>query len=135
MQCVQCGVDHDRKGMYCSKRCTDKAYRERKKLKEGNSPKMPVDVEVEEEQLIEIPEEKGPKLKWCNFCGASIENSPKLGFCDGQHETDYWRAVHNGSVLKIRIDPKTIVETRRYHKVQDIIEAMLNRSRMGVTMF
>ena len=49
MKCIQCGDEHERKGMYCSKSCTDKAYRERKKNK------------------IDVPEEKGEKLKWCNF--------------------------------------------------------------------
>lgn len=29
--CTQCGTLHDKKGMYCSKKCTDAAYRARKK--------------------------------------------------------------------------------------------------------
>lgn len=134
MQCVQCGANHERKGMYCSKSCTDKAYRERKKLKElklkhnhGETP------EEESEPHVNIPKEKGEKQRWCNFCGATIENSLKLGFCDGQHERDYWRAISLNLPLKLRIDSKTIVETRRYHKVQEIIEAMLSRNKMGVT--
>lgn len=136
MQCIQCGVNHERKGMYCSKRCTDKAYRERKKLKDIK-PKQIVGEpsHMDEDELIVIPKEKGNKQKWCNFCGASIANSSKLGFCDDQHERDYWRAVHLELPLKIKIDSKTIVETRRYHKVQDIIEAMLNRNKFGVTFF
>lgn len=132
MKCIQCGETHDRKGMYCSKRCTDKAYRERKKLQNKSSSVNEVE---EHEEIIEIPKETGPKLKWCNYCGASIENSPLLGFCDGQHERDYWYAVHHNLTLKLRIDSKTIVETRRYHKVQDIIEAMMNRKGYGVTLF
>jgi hypothetical protein len=136
MKCIQCGSGHERKGMYCSKRCTDKAYRERKKLKESGTPnKFKDDEELEVEENIDIPEEKGIKLKWCNFCGSSIENSTKLGFCDAQHERDYWYAVKHNLALKIRIDSKTIVETRRYQKVQDIIEAMANRNKMGVTFF
>ena len=134
MQCVQCGANHERKGMYCSKSCTDKAYRERKRLKElklkhnhGETP------EEESEPHVNIPKEKGEKQRWCNFCGATIENSLKLGFCDGQHERDYWRAISLNLPLKLRIDSKTIVETRRYHKVQEIIEAMLSRNKMGVT--
>lgn len=31
MTCTQCGIEHERKGIYCSKRCTDAAYRARKK--------------------------------------------------------------------------------------------------------
>lgn len=135
MNCIQCGESHERKGMYCSKRCTDKAYRERKKLKTETSLKHEEIYEEEKEEIIDIPEEHGEKQRWCNFCGESIENSSKLGFCDGQHERDYWRAVHLNLPLKIRIDSKTIVETRRYHKIQEIIEAMINRNRMGVTFF
>ncbi len=29
--CTQCGTLHDKKGIYCSKKCTDAAYRARKK--------------------------------------------------------------------------------------------------------
>jgi|LakMenE01Jun11ns_1017448.scaffolds.fasta_scaffold9885091_4 hypothetical protein len=136
MKCIQCGSDHERKGMYCSKRCTDKAYRERKKLKVSETPnKVEDEVELEVEEKIDIPNEKGTKLRWCNFCGASIENSPKLGFCDSHHEREYWYAVKHNLALKIRIDSKTIVETRRYQKVQEVIEAMANRNKMGVTFF
>jgi len=117
MKCIQCGADHERKGMYCSKNCNDKAYRERKK------------------NAIEVPEEKGEKLKWCNFCGASIEHSPKLGFCNDEHEKDYWTLVHNNGTLKLKIDSRTIIETRRYTRVQEIIDAMMNRNSNGVTLF
>jgi hypothetical protein len=130
MNCIQCGVEHERKGMYCSKRCTDKAYRERKKAK-NIIDESPDEVEL----IIDIPKEEGVKQRWCNFCGASIENSPKLGFCDNEHEKNYWLAIRLELPLKIKIDSKTIVETRRYHKVQDIIEAMLNRNKLGVTFF
>jgi predicted nucleic acid-binding Zn ribbon protein len=136
MQCVQCGSNHERKGIYCSKSCNDKAYRERKKLKllklsltTGGTPVSEI------EEPVSIPKEAGEKLKWCNFCGASIENSTMLGFCNSDHELDYWRAVHNNLPLKLRIDAKTIVETRRYYRVQEIIEAMLNRNKFGATFF
>ena len=130
MKCVQCGIDHDRKGMYCSKSCTDKAYRERKKLK------LKIEAEdIDEYKDVPIPEEEGEKLKWCNYCGSPIQQSEKLGFCDSYHEKEYWKAVHYGLPLKIKIDAKTIVETKRYNKVQDIIEAMLNRNKFGVTFF
>jgi hypothetical protein len=132
MECIQCGEAHDKKGKYCSKRCTDKAYRERKKLREELDREELIE---EEGENIEIPAETGAKLKWCNYCGLSIENSGKLGFCDEHHERDYWYAVHHNLTLKLKIDSKTIVETRRYHKVQDIVEAMMNRKGYGVTLF
>lgn len=135
MGCIQCGAEHERKGMYCSKRCTDKAYRERKKEKIAYAKSLEETPEDEVDLIIDIPEEKGEKQRWCNFCGATIQNSPKLGFCDNEHEKNYWLAIRLELPLKIKIDSKTIVETRRYHKVQDIIEAMLNRNKMGVTFF
>jgi hypothetical protein len=132
MECIQCGEAHDKKGKYCSKRCTDKAYRERKKLRNELDRGELID---EKEENIDIPPETGDKLKWCNYCGLSIENSSKLGFCDEQHERDYWYAVHHNLTLKLKIDSKTIVETRGYHKVQDIVEAMANRKGYGVILF
>ena len=51
MQCVQCGATHERKGMYCSKSCTDKAYRERKKLKELKSKLSPEETPEDEDDL------------------------------------------------------------------------------------
>jgi hypothetical protein len=51
MQCVQCGATHERKGMYCSKSCTDKAYRERKKLKELKSKLSPDETPEDEDDL------------------------------------------------------------------------------------
>lgn len=115
MKCIQCEVEHERKGMYCSKSCTDKAYRERKK------------------NAIEVPKEKGNKLKWCNFCGASIEHSLKLGFCTDDHEKDYWRTIRDEGTLKIRVDTRTEIQTRKYYRVQEIMEAMVNRGKLGVT--
>jgi len=117
MKCIQCGADHERKGMYCSKNCTDKAYRERKK------------------NAIAVPEEKGEKLKWCNFCGKSIEQSPKLAFCNDEHEKDYWRTIRDGGTLKIKVDSRTEIQTRKYYRVQEIVEAMVNRGKYGVTYF
>ena len=133
MTCPICSIEHDRKGTYCSKKCTDKAYRERKK---GNSDAPPlVKRESVKFPIIPIPKESGPKLRWCNFCGASIEHSPKLGFCNDEHEKDYWTLVHNNGTLKLKIDARTIIETRRYTKVQEIIDAMMNRNSFGVTLF
>jgi predicted nucleic acid-binding Zn ribbon protein len=133
MTCPICSTEHDRKGTYCSKKCTDKAYRERKK---GSADAPPlVKRDSVKFQIIPIPKESGPKLKWCNFCGASIEHSPKLGFCNDDHEKDYWTLVHNNGTLKLKIDSRTIIETRRYTKVQEIIDAMMNRNSHGVTLF
>ena len=37
-KCIQCGGINDRKGVYCSKSCNDKAYRMRKKGGTGAAP-------------------------------------------------------------------------------------------------
>jgi len=124
MNCIQCNKEHDRKGMYCSKSCTDKAYRQRKALKEGKIIK-PRTVK----SGVIIPKESGPKLKWCNFCGSSIENSPMLQFCNEDHQIDYYETISIGGTLKLRYDARTLVETKRYDKVQDIIDSL--RARNG----
>lgn len=133
MTCPICSNEHERKGTYCTKKCTDKAYRERKK-ESANAPSL-IKRDPVKFSIIPIPKETGAKLKWCNFCGASIEYSPKLGFCNVDHEKDYWTLVHNNGTLKLKIDSRTIIETRRYTKVQEIIDAMMNRNGHGVTMF
>jgi hypothetical protein len=131
MTCPICSSEHDRKGTYCSKKCTDKAYRARKKGVTDSPPL--IGKSGVKSTIIKIPKESGPKLKWCNFCGASIEKSHKLGFCNSEHEKDYWWTVHNKGTLKLRIDSRTIIETRKYDKVQDIIDAMMSRN--GVILF
>ena len=133
MRCPICSTEHERKGTYCTKKCTDKAYRERKK---GSVDAPPlVKREIEKLPNIHIPKESGSKLRWCNFCGASIEHSPKLAFCNDEHEKDYWTLVHSNGTLKLKIDARTIIETRRYTRVQEIIDAMMNRNKHGVTFF
>lgn len=47
--CSHCGAIHERKGLYCSKKCTDAAYRARKKAGE-------LKVEVEEKVSASDPE-------------------------------------------------------------------------------
>lgn len=133
MTCPICSNEHERKGTYCTKKCTDKAYRERKKGSADAPPLIKRD--LVKFSIIPIPNETGAKLKWCNFCGTSIEHSTKIGFCNADHEKDYWTLVHNNGTLKLKIDSRTIIETRRYTKVQEIIDAMMNRNGHGVTMF
>ena len=133
MTCPICSTEHERKGTYCSKKCTDKAYRERKK---GSADAPPlVKRDTVKFPIVNIPKESGAKLRWCNFCGSYIELSTKLGFCDDEHEKEYWTIVQNSGTLKLKIDSRTIIETRRYTKVQEIIDAMMNRNKHGVTFF
>jgi len=127
--CIQCGQEHEKKGVYCSKRCIDKAYRDRKAGKTSALPIVDRKPKVEsKKERIDIPIEKGPKLKWCNFCGASLETSPMLQFCNRDHQEDYYKTVQRGGALKLKIDSRTIIETRKYTRVQELIEAMLSRN-------
>ena len=123
--CIQCGVEHEKNGAYCSKKCTDKAYRDRKK---GKSDALPLIVKVKSSR-IEIPKETGPKLKWCNFCGASLEKSKMLQFCNSEHQKDYYKTISRGGTLKLRIDTKTVVETKKYNRVQEVIDHLLERRK------
>lgn len=132
MTCPICSTEHNKKGIYCQKKCGDKAYRDRKK---GNGVTTLLIKRNEVKSFaITIPKETGPKLRWCNFCGASIEHSFKQGFCNNDHEKDYWVLVHNNGTLKLKIDSRTIIETRKYTKVQEIINAMEARNN-GITIF
>lgn len=128
MNCIQCDKEHDRNGMYCSKNCTDKAYRQRKALKEGKTIK-PKHIK----SSVNIPKESGPKLKWCNFCGGSIENSPMLRFCNKEHQVGYYEAISIGGTLKLRLDSRTLIETKKYDRVQELIESL--RARSGFINF
>jgi hypothetical protein len=119
--CIQCGEEHEKKGAYCSKRCIDKAYRDRKK---GKSDALPLIGRVKSSR-IEIPKETGPKLKWCNFCGASLEHSKMLQFCNSEHQKDYYKTISRGGTLKLRIDAKTVIETKKYNRVQEVIDYLL----------
>jgi len=134
MNCQQCGEKHDKKGLYCSKRCCDKAYRERKKTGAPTLAKKAVVPKKAKAPGIAIPKEKGPKLKWCMYCGNSLEHSKKLRFCDDAHERMYWETVNNGNSLKISIDPRTIIVTRKYDRIQEIIEAMLSRQSFNILL-
>lgn len=125
MRCIQCNQEHERKGIYCSKKCTDKAYRERKKDKTISSPI----IEKVCEDIV-IPKQTGTKLKWCNYCGNSIEHSDRLQFCNDEHENNFMDAIKKGRPLKIRIDASTIIETKKYDKVQETIEKF-NQNKFG----
>jgi hypothetical protein len=127
--CIQCGQEHDKRGVYCSKRCIDKAYRDRKSGKTNALPVVNIKAKDKvKKERIDIPIETGPKLKWCNFCGASLETSPMLQFCNKEHQEDYYRVIKTGGALKLRLDSRTIIETRKYNRVQELIETMLSRN-------
>lgn len=125
--CIQCGGEHDKKGVYCSKRCTDKAYRDRKSGKTNALPIIERQAKTKPVKFI-IPKEEGTKLKWCNFCGASIEYSHMLQFCNETHQENYYRTISVGGALKLRIDGRTIIETKKYERVQELIESLLSRN-------
>ncbi len=50
-----------------------------------------------------------------------------LQFCNPEHKKEYEKTVKSGKHLKIRLDAKTVIETKKYHRVQELIEAMIAR--------
>ena len=84
MKCVVCEQDHEKKGKYCSKKCTDKAYRDRKKQTEREVSRM---------NGVKISSFPWSRSKWCNFCGSPIEdNSKNPHFCSDEHHIEIGRA-------------------------------------------
>jgi predicted nucleic acid-binding Zn ribbon protein len=121
MNCIICGTAHEKKGIYCSKKCTDKAYRDRKK---GliQAAKSKNDETISREKKALVKEEKGVKNRWCNYCGTSLEETKMLQFCSDAHHKAFDDAVATNKYLQIKIDDRTTVVTKKYHKVQEIIE-------------
>lgn len=130
--CIQCGQEHNKRGVYCSKKCTDKAYRDRKA---GKANALPIlHTKPKEKIVVNVPKETGPKLKWCNFCGATLNESSMLQFCNKEHQLGYYEAISIGGTLKLRIDSRTTIETKKYERVQELIESMMSRNSF-LTMF
>lgn len=121
MNCIVCGIEHEKKGIYCSKKCTDKAYRDRKK---GliQASKSENDLTISQDKKAPIRKEKGPKNRWCNYCGASLEKTERLQFCSDAHHEAFEDAVKSDKNLQIKIDDRTTIITKKYYKVQEIIE-------------
>jgi len=75
------------------------------------------------------------KSTWCNFCGTPLgENPENPHFCSEEHHTEYSITVHEKGVLKIRLDQRTVIETSKYLKVQDLIETMNSRNKFSVSI-
>ena len=121
MNCITCGITHEKKGIYCSKKCTDKAYRDRKKgIIQASNPKK--DLNIIQDKKAPIKKENVAKNRWCNYCGASLEETKMLQFCSAAHHKAFDDAVTCGKDLKIKIGDRTTIITKKYHKVQEIIE-------------
>lgn len=126
MKCIICGQSHEKKGKYCSKKCTDKAYRDRKKETDQANAR------VANVQIATLPWERS---SWCNFCGTPLaHDSANPHFCSEDHHTEYSITVHEQGVLKIRLDQRTVIETSKYLKVQTLIESMISRNRFSVSI-
>lgn len=120
-KCLQCEGEHDKKGIYCDKKCADKAYRERKKNNE-------VTVKVTTKSVVarKIRIEGGENHKWCNYCGVVInENKDTPGFCSELHWESYSDTIGREGTLTITINDRTKVLTKKYDKVQEIISSRL----------
>lgn len=113
--CAYCGDSHEEKSIYCSRTCSDRTYRFRKSLK------------VKQEEEIPHLKNDGLKDRWCNFCGSPIETKHNLKFCKHEHEASFREAVKRGVSLNIQVDKRTIIQTSKYDRVQEVIEAVLTR--------
>ena len=126
MNCIVCGKVHEKKGKYCSKKCTDKAYRDRKKETEQAQAR------VAGVEIVNLP---WAKSTWCNFCGTPLSPDPaNPHFCSEEHHIEYSITVHEQGVLKIRLDQRTIIETSKYLKIQSLIESMFSRNKFLVSI-
>jgi hypothetical protein len=114
--CAYCGDYHEENSIYCSKTCSERTYRFRKSLKDK-----------QEEEIPHIKND-GLKDRWCNFCGVTIETEHNLKFCKHEHEADFRESVKRGKPLKIHIDSRTIIQTSKYDRVQEVIEAVVTRN-------
>ena len=130
-KCIQCGVIHDRKGVYCSKSCNDKAYRMRKKGGTGAAP-LVKDLKSDQERVSGEPLPFTSSSKWCNFCGKTLPEGSKSHFCDNTHEKEWREAKKNGEPLKLKINSRTEIQTKKYDRVQEVIERITETSSFFV---
>lgn len=126
-KCIQCGGINDRKGVYCSKSCNDKAYRMRKKGGTGAAP-LVKDLKLEGKREFGEPLHFSSSSKWCNFCGKTLPEESKLHFCGLTHEQGYRDAMKNGEPLKLKINSRTEIQTKKYDRVQEVIERIVETS-------
>lgn len=126
-KCIQCGGLNERKGVYCSKSCNDKAYRMRKKGGTGAAP-LVKDLKLEDVHITGEPLRFSSSSKWCNFCGKTLPEASNLHFCDDTHEYGYRDAMKNGAPLKLKINSRTEIQTKKYDRVQEVIERITETS-------
>lgn len=127
-KCIQCGGINERKGSYCSKSCNDKAYRMRKKRGTGTAPLVKdLKIEGSGEPLPFIS-----SSKWCNFCGKTLPEGSKSHFCDNTHEKEWRESKKNGEPLKLKINSRTEIQTKKYDRVQEVIERITESSSFFV---
>ena len=121
MNCIVCNIEHERRGIYCSKKCGDKAYRDRKRVIVVDAVAKPKE-SINRSKKVSILKEKRAKSKWCNYCGKSIEDTDRLKFCSDEHSQNFLDAIDSGKSLRIKIDHRTTIITDKYNKIQEIIE-------------
>jgi len=130
-KCIQCGGINERKGAYCSKSCNDKAYRMRKKRGTGAAP-LVKELKLEERRVIGEPLPFTSASKWCNYCGKTLPESGNTHFCDSTHEREWREARKNGEPLKLKINSRTEIQTKKYDRVQEVIERITETSSFFV---
>lgn len=130
-KCIQCGGVNERKGAYCSKSCNDKAYRQRKKRATGENT-LSGDLKIGKGRAIGEPLPFTSASKWCNFCGKTLPEGSESHFCDKEHEKEWREARKNGEPLKLKINSRTEIQTKKYDRVQEVIERITETSSFFV---
>lgn len=64
---------------------------------------------------------KKPELN-CNFCGEIIKKKSYYKFCCDEHKKMFFRRKRYGKTIMIKVDSKTVIETKQYDKIPEIIK-------------
>lgn len=95
--CAYCTTPFETKfGMYCSPLCKSRAHRAKEKA----------------ERIKDLI---------CFYCGTAVKDDRKTKFCCEDHKNKYHKAKDRGKPLQIRIDAKTVVYTKKYDSVPEVI--------------
>ena len=95
--CAHCQTNFETKfGMYCSTLCRNRAHRKKKQV----------------ERLKDLV---------CFFCGCQVTNRQSK-FCSTDHKNSFHKANNANKAIKIRLDHKTIIETKKYDSIPEVIK-------------
>lgn len=65
------------------------------------------------------------KLKYCNYCAIEIPGKDK--FCSDEHKERFTARMNAGEPIYLQISPGTVVESKRYDKITEVIIKYKNK--------